>query len=78
MLAWSIPITVRSPVSPAYQAMQVLEVDEFHVVTVAMLEHTWKTVDHDVHQWITPNLFAFYWLHTIEQVNAWASCHMIK
>jgi hypothetical protein len=67
MLAGCIPVTIRSPVSPAYEGMQVLVVDDFHAVNADMLDRFWALEDHDPEHWITPNLFAFYWLHKIEQ-----------
>jgi hypothetical protein len=74
LLAGCIPIILSSPVAPAYRDnLQVIEVDDFKAINASQLDQAWYSTPHDLASWLTPNLFAFHWLHLIYQAAATAA-----
>lgn len=66
MMAGSVPVVLRTTLSPMYRDLQVLEVDHFGSVNQALLDHMWETqLAHEPQHWLSPKMFAFYWLHQI-------------
>lgn len=66
LLAGTVLIVLATPIARVYEGLNVVQVASYQDVAAAALNDTWAALPHEPAQWLSPRLFAFYWLQTIE------------